>query len=140
CASSLGKGAAKIAKTIFSNTAKCRNAGTAPGSCPDAAALDKINQAEDKFTASAEKSCSSVCSVSQDVSCIADNRCPPTATSHEQCSAGAKDIKMDIADIGFPGPFCEGALGHELKLGEDLGTCVGTLTEDPSQALIAVVY
>src|SRR6185503_941933 len=37
-------------------------------------------------------------------------------------------------------PFCEGAIGHEVKLGEDLGECVGTLTEAPSADLIGVVY
>ena len=147
CASQLGKGGGKLAKTIIKETAKCRLAdisGKSVGLCPGPKNTEKIAKAAGKLESTAAKRCKSTCSISSDIECIADAVCPPFVTptigAAQQCSAGAKSILFNMSKIGFPGPYCETALGAALVMPINLGECVAELTTDGSETLIDVVF
>ncbi|RMD84108.1 MAG: hypothetical protein D6815_04910, partial [Candidatus Dadabacteria bacterium] len=144
CAIKLGKGAVKVAKVYAKELAKCRNddiTGKASGPCPNSDNLAKIQRIKDKVAAAAAKLCKSTCSLSSDIECIADSLCPPLADGGaEVCSAGAKNIIFDMAHIGFPGPYCEAAIGGPLTEPAHLGQCVAEVAEDAASSLIDLVY
>ncbi|HIC29045.1 MAG TPA: hypothetical protein EYO85_06335, partial [Rhodospirillales bacterium] len=135
CASKLGKGGAKLAKTIIKGHAKCRGAdisGKTPGNCPDAKTASKIAKATSKLISGAEKSCLSSCSLSNEVSCISSKVCPPmahlTVPTSELCSGYQGSAPFDVSNIGFPGAYCEDALGGMMAVAADAGQCVSALT------------
>ena len=45
-----------------------------------------------------------------------------------------------MGNIGFPGPFCEGALGHPLRTSADIAECVETLTRNAGDALADAAF
>lgn len=144
CASTIGKGSSKLAKTYAKEVAKCLDsdiAGSTVGACPNAGNLEKITKAATKVTDGVLKKCKSTCSVSQ-LPCIANSFCPPLPDdgAAEECSAGAANQPFDFHNLGFPGAFCEDVLGGEIASGEDIGTCVSEKSEDGGEALINVVY
>ena len=56
CAGKLGKGSAKLAKTVIGGKSKCRLgqiSGKVTGSCPDSKTQAKINKATNKLVAGA---------------------------------------------------------------------------------------
>ncbi len=145
CLSKMGKSATKVAQTVMKETAACRDrdiSGKSVGACPSAANLAKIGKAVAKTASSAAKTCRSFCSLSQDVECIDDGFCPPLAggAAAELCTQGAKGKPFRMTDIGFPGPFCEAALGSPISTATEIGQCVAALAEQPGDDLISVVY
>lgn len=147
CASKLGKGGAKLAKTVIKGHAKCRNgdiSGKSVGSCPDAKTAAKIAKASSKLVKGAKKSCISSCSVSNEVSCISDALCPPMAhlsvPTSELCSGYQGSNPFDIGNIGFPGAYCENALGGAMTSAADAGDCVTLLSTSASLAAVDAVY
>ncbi len=144
CAGKVGKSAAKLAATIAKATAKCKDAdisGKTPGSCPDTKGLTKIGKIEGKVTKSAQKSCGSVCSVHPDIPCMADTTCPPLANgAAEKCTAGPLFQPFDMGNMGFPGAFCEAAIGGSITSPDDLADCVNSLTSDTAGTLLDAIY
>ncbi len=147
CAGKLGKGSAKLTKTIVGGMSKCRLgqiSGKVTGSCPDSKTQAKINKASNKLVSGAEKSCSSSCSVSNDVPCITTSVCPPLAhlstPAHEQCSGVMGSNPFDVGNFGFPGAYCEDTLGHSMVSANDVGSCVASLTASTSNAMVALMF
>jgi len=144
CLKKLSKLSTKLAATAAKETARCRDAdinGSAVGACPNAGNVAKIDAIGDKVVAAAVKSCKSVCAVSQDVDCIADQFCPPLVGGFaESCSAGVANRPFDIRNIGFPGPYCESVLGGPMRNADDIGECTRDVTEDVATSLIASLY
>ena len=147
CASKLGKGGAKLAKTIIKGTSKCRDAdisGKSPGSCPDSKTASKIAKASNKLVSGANKSCGSTCSVSNEVTCVSGSTCPPlghlAVPAAELCSGYMGSAPFGMGNIGFPGAYCESALGKAIDTTTDLGNCVGALTADAAVSVLDVVY
>ena len=106
--------------------------------CPDATAQEAIDTSAEKITKTVNKKCQSACSVSG-VPCIGNSFCPPNGILLENCTAGDPDLSFQAiptstsAGLSFPGPFCEGILGHSLLSPEDFGSCVGGFgTPDPN--------
>jgi hypothetical protein len=143
CSKRLSKAAAKLAHTRYAELARClENAAAAgtPAACPDAKNGQKITKAEAKLSASASKSCGSVCSISTDVPCVSSLLCPPLANAPEKCTAGAKGAPFDMRNLGFPGALCEAVLGGPILRSEDIAECVRVLTEQVSDVATDVVY
>lgn len=144
CLGKLGKLGAKLASTVSKETARCRDAdidGSAVGACPNAGNLDKISIISDKLLESATSLCKSLCSLSQSVECVSDALCPPLANgANELCTAGASNLPFDMTTIGFPGPYCEAAVGGPLESSADIGECTREMVESSAEALIAIVY
>ncbi len=144
CAASLGKAAAKLAKTIAKEYGKCRNgdiSGKAPGTCPTAKNTAKIDKMKNKLKKAVDKSCGSVCSKSNDIPCLTSDMCPPLGTGfHEKCSGVGGLNPFDMTRLGFPGPFCEPALGHRILEKADFATCGNILTEETALQLVDVIY
>jgi hypothetical protein len=144
CAKKLGKLGAKLGATMAKETSSCRIAdieGKAPGSCPNAGNLAKINAIADKLTATAESSCKSVCSVSQSIECIADALCPPLiGGSNEACSAGAANLPFDMSRINFPGPYCELLLAGPIVEPAQIADCVREASTIANDALAGALY
>ncbi len=144
CASKLGKSSAKLSATAIKSLAKCRNndiSGKTIGACPDAVATDKINSASVKLLLSAEKSCGSTCGTTQTISCLADSLCPPNGIAPESCDGdGQGGSRFDMANIGFPGAFCESVVLGPITTKSELATCVDTVARDGSDELIDLVY
>jgi hypothetical protein len=144
CSSSMGKSAAKLAKIHAKSVASCRDAdisGKTVGTCPDSKGATKISSTQSKLTSSVEKKCKSTCSVSG-LECVSSALCPPLPSlgASEACSAGAANQPFDYRNLGFPGAFCEAAVGGRLSSGADIATCVNQKTSDASDALINVLY
>jgi len=144
CLKKLGKLATKLAGTAAKEIAGCRDAdinGSAPGACPNATNVSKIDSIGDKVVAAAAKSCKSVCSLSQSIDCVANALCPPLAGgSAESCSAGVANLPFDMGRIGFPGPYCESVLGGPIRSAADIGECARGVTENVIDNLIAGTY
>ncbi|RMD82513.1 MAG: hypothetical protein D6815_09020, partial [Candidatus Dadabacteria bacterium] len=144
CAASLGKAASKLAKTIAKEYGKCRDgdiSGKAPGSCPTAKNLAKIDKMKAKLEKAVDKSCGSVCSLSNSIPCLTEFMCPPRGTgAHEKCSGAGGTNPFDMTRLGFPGPFCERVLGHAIREKADFATCGNTLTEETTLQLVDVIY
>lgn len=144
CASKLGKASSKLTGSAAKALAKCRNAdisGKSVGACPDAGANDKINKASSKLLLSAEKSCGSVCGTTQTLSCLSNALCPANGIVGEPCDGdGQGGRPFDMANIGFPGAFCESIVGGPITEQSELAACVDELSRDGADALIALVY
>jgi hypothetical protein len=144
CVSKLGKLSTKLAMTAAKELSRCRNddlSGAAVGACPNAGNTTKIAKIASKLVGAANASCGSVCSVSQDVECVADALCPPLSNGfNEKCSAGAANLPFDISRIGFPGPYCENAIGRPIRASADIGECSQALSEQAAGDLIDSIY
>ena len=143
CAARLAKVAFKLVGTELAQVGRCRDAiaagkGSAP--CPDAKGVGKIGAALVALRAEGERRCSSVCSVSQEISCIEDAQCPPLGAQAELCSGAQQGQGFDLRHLGFPGPYCEAALGHEGEVAADLGECVGKLVDQTSARYFDALY
>jgi hypothetical protein len=140
CASKLGKSAAKLTKTIGKEIGKCRLADLkGPASvCPST--TEKIDKIASKLAKAADKSCGSVCSISNGIRCISDASCPPLPTAAEKCSAGAAAQPFHMESLGFPGAFCESVVGGPLVEAADIATCVDDLTRDASASMIDAIF
>jgi hypothetical protein len=144
CSGKLAKLTAKLSTTVTKELGRCRQAdvsGSAVGTCPNAGNTSKIQAIAAKVVAAAEKSCNSVCALSQDVECISNRLCPPLASGvNEACSAGTRNLPFDMANIGFPGPYCEAVVGGPLFKSTDIGTCASAIAGQAGEALIANLY
>jgi hypothetical protein len=144
CLSKLGKASTKLATTVAKEVSKCRNddlSGVVVGACPNAGNTTKIDNIAAKLVDAAKANCKSVCSVSPDVECVADALCPPLANGfNESCSAGAANLPFDMERIGFPGPYCEAAIGRPIREAADIGECSQALSEQAAGDLIDSIY
>lgn len=144
CSKGLAKGAQKLYATIIKETAKCRDSDIS-GKTPDAndcdplptKSADKVGKAFDKLVATANKSCASTCSVSEDIPCVQDLDCPPSGNFAQTCG-GTKPFSM--RNLGFPGPNCAALLGHEVVDSTDIGTCVALMAESVAATALANTY
>jgi hypothetical protein len=144
CLGKLGKLGTKLAATVAKETARCRDSdidGSAVGACPNAGNLDKISIISAKLVDSATSLCKSVCSVSPTVECVSDALCPPLASGiNERCTAGAADLPFEMTELGFPGPYCEAAIGGPIRNSQDIGECTSEVAEGVAEGLIDLVY
>lgn len=143
CASKLSGAAGKTATAVAKALSSCRDdvvAGDIIGPCPDAGAQAAIDKAKAKIVSTAEKSCSSKCSISE-VECISSATCPPRdgASNTEACTTGAGK-GFEASNLGFPGAFCEEIVGGRLESSTDIGSCVASLTGDIGAQIIDAVY
>lgn len=144
CTQKLGKLAAKVARTVAKETARCRDAdidGSAPGVCPNTGNLDKITHIGAKLVGAAAANCHSECSVSQNIECVADSLCPPRLGGGvERCAASLSIAPFDIGRIGFPGPHCEALLSGPIVDASDIGECAYGVARLASNNLIDGIY
>ncbi len=140
CGRQLGSTAARLAGVSTKAHVDCRlaiAAGENPGPCPTVEALEAIEAAKLKLETRADLYCQSVCSHSPELPCVADSLCPPvpSASTAERCTAGASNRPFDMGNIGFPGPYCETAIGHAVRSSSDIAECVESLTMSAGEAL-----
>jgi hypothetical protein len=144
CASKLGKSSAKLSSTSVKLLAKCRDndiSGKLVGACPDASATGKINKASTKLLGAAEKSCGSNCGVTSSLSCLSNALCPPNGVAPESCDGDNQGGEpFGMANIGFPGAFCESVVLGPITTKSELATCVDTVARDGGDVLIDLVY
>jgi hypothetical protein len=142
CASQLATGAFKLLKTQLRLAIACRDkrASGSSGTCPDAATAQKLATALAALGERASERCGSHCSVSANLTCLDNLHCPPLPPLGEGCTAGAKALPFDMGHLGYPGPFCETALGRPLADPSDLGTCGGTLIQQTADRLLDTLY
>jgi len=147
CAGSVAKSFSKYESTLLKEFFKCRNNDIAgkvdsPSACLPlrASSPSKIDAAKIKLIASAAKSCQSVCSTSSDKPCVSDLSCPPNNGKSESCTGKGGTAPFRVGRLGFPGPYCEGLLGHTILEPDDVGQCVSELAERLAQNLIDNLY
>ena len=144
CTQKLSKLATKLARTVAKGTARCRAAdidGSAPGACPNAGNLQKFAKIGAKLVEAAASNCKSVCSVSQNIECVADSLCPPRAGGGvERCAASLGTEPFDIANLGFPGPYCGAILGGPIIAPSDLGECAQGVAQEAAKSLTEGIY
>jgi len=144
CVQKIGKLATKVARTAAKETARCRDAdinGSSPGACPNAGNVDKITRVGAKLIGAATTNCHSVCTVSQNIECVADALCPPRAGgSVERCAASLSTEPFDIGRINFPGPYCESVLGGPIVEASDIGECAYGVARGAVDSLIGGIY
>lgn len=144
CSGKLAKLSTKLAGTASKELSRCRADdldGSVVGACPNAGNTAKIQKIADKIVSSAAKVCKSVCALSQQVECVADGLCPPLAGgANESCSAGAKNLPFNMERIGFPGPYCEAAIGGAITTPSHIGECTAAIAEQAGSDLIDSMY
>jgi hypothetical protein len=143
CEARLARASAKLIKTQLGLNAACRDKRAAGQvlACPGATAEARLSRLASDLVAQARDSCTSYCSTSTDVPCISDLQCPPTTgDAGESCGGGQPNRSFDATNLGYPGPFCEQAVGRQLAAGADLGSCTATLVDDVASRLTDVIY
>ncbi len=136
CHTTLNKTISKHQAAVTKALVACKIAELGGGpACPDSDALAAIQKSEGKTSASATKSCQSICNVSE-VPCIASSTCPPNGSNLESCTAGPGK-SFDIATMGFPGPYCDvfSSAGY-LRDPEDFGACAVGIGENIANEII----
>lgn len=136
CNSTLNGNGGKLISTVVGIQAKCLIANPV-GSCPDAKGDAKIAKALGKLTAGAEKSCTSTCSLSDQVVCIDDSGCPPTGASFnsvQSCSAGGKK-PMRASRMGFPGSACD-----TVNSAADMADCTAAVANQINDEIVAQIF
>ncbi|HEY2774729.1 MAG TPA: hypothetical protein VGK20_11845 [Candidatus Binatia bacterium] len=149
CSAAVGKNLGKLETSIAKIVAKCHD-NDISGKAPDpnhcrplpADTQAVVDAAKAKFIASVGKSCSSVCSLSNDVVCVSDLSCPashqnPTA---EGCSGKGGSKQFSLSDLGWPGPYCDIVLGHPMRKTDDLGTCLAALVDNVTGPVDQAIY
>lgn len=141
CASTIGKSAAKLAKTYAKEDSKCRDADisqSAIGSCPNMDNQTKIDTIASSVESSVLKKCKSTCEPSG-LECISGSLCPPYPTLGvaETCTGeGSFDIKL----LGFPGAFCAATLSGPMEDGADVAECINERTVAVAASLTDAIY
>lgn len=141
CHATIAKSLSKHIATITKAMSKCENAvlaGDISGPCPDTKAEATIDKSSEKVIKSLSKKCSSQCSVSG-VDCIGSSVCPPNGELTENCTAGGKNF-FEFSNMSFPGPYCEGLLGHPMVLPADFGDCADELGDILALNLLENIY
>lgn len=147
CAAALAKSFSKFQGAVLKETSKCRANDISgkvddPSACsplPESASA-KVAAAEAKAVSSIAKSCQSVCSVSNDKVCVSDLDCPPNNALFERCTGKGGTSPFRAGNLGFPGPYCEGILGHPIRDPEDIGRCASILASRLATVLIDNTY
>ena len=154
CSAAVAKNYAKLQTSILKLRARC-HADDISGKADSAdacatlspAASGKVADAKAKFIASVAKSCASVCSISDDVTCVSDITCPPKHVASpafnsvaERCLGKGGTAPFSLAHLDWPGPFCDAILGHSMRDPSDLGTCLATLVDSTVSVLDTNVY
>jgi hypothetical protein len=147
CASTTAKAYAKLQATILKETSKCRN-GDISGKVPDPGACDplpekaaaKVDKARSKFVSVVGKSCSSLCSITNEKVCVVDVQCPPVGNAAERCTGKGGKKPFRVTNLGFPGPYCPALLGREMRDPSDLGECLVALVDRTASPLVEGLY
>jgi hypothetical protein len=142
CAGKLGKAASTLASTFMRETMRCRDAdisGKAVGACPNSDSFVKIDKIAAKLEDTIDARCASVCSAEQTIQCVADHLCP-SRPNPQACTAGASNLPFDMANLGFPGAFCEKVLGHEITSTADIRDCVDPQTRTAASLIVDLIY
>ncbi|HET9063921.1 MAG TPA: hypothetical protein VFO62_11600, partial [Candidatus Binatia bacterium] len=145
CARHLATTVVRLARGWSKATIECRlavAAGVASGPCPGPEGEDAIAPLVARLFGRAALFCEGSCSVSHDVRCVADVLCPPLPSvgASESCTAGAQRAPFDMGHLGFPGPYCEEAIGRPLTTSADIAECVRTLSIATSDALADAAF
>lgn len=154
CSAAVAKNFAKLQMLMLKTTTKCRGLDLAgkvddPNDCDPlpAASLAKVNALKAKFIGQIAAACSSVCSISNDKTCISDQTCPPKHTATpannfiaERCLGKGGTAPFNIRNLDWPGPYCEAILGHALQEPGDLGQCLATLADRTVNDLTKSIY
>jgi hypothetical protein len=141
CTKKLALSSGRLNSKAIKLTSKCRDLDIAHkkiASCPDANAIAKINKQSTKLSRTVDRFCGSRCSDTSSLSCLADSFCPPAGATAETC--GVAGTSFDIANLGFPGAFCESIIGGPISTHAELATCVDTLSRDSADTFIELVY
>jgi hypothetical protein len=145
CARRLSKTAVRLARVWARATIECRidlARGGTSGPCPGAKGEAAVAPLIARMFSRTALFCEGQCSVSDGVRCVSDDLCPPlpSAGAAESCVAGADRRPFDMNRIGFPGPFCEQALGHPLRSSTDIAQCVHVLSLSASSTLADMAF
>lgn len=129
----MSKHAAAVAKAMSA----CTNSLIAGdvGSCPDAKAQAAIDKSAAKSLKVAKK-CQSLCSISE-VPCIGSSTCPPAGQLSESCAGKGN---FEFSAMGFPGPFCNNLIGHNMVDPEDFGECSVGIGDIVANVIMDNVY
>jgi hypothetical protein len=145
CARHLATAAVRLARLWARATIECRLDvawGHSSGPCPGPDAEAAIAPIVERLFRRAELFCEGRCSVSPAVHCVAERLCPPLPSigAYESCTAGVDQEPFDMAHLGFPGPFCEQAIGRPIEASSDIADCVRTLSLATSDALADAAF
>lgn len=154
CSATVAKGYAKLQASILKAKAACHAADIlgeldSPDGCatlPQKDA-DKITKARESFVAKVAKKCQSVCSTSNDKVCVSNLSCParhqPTPANNniaERCLGKAGSAPFNLANLDWPGPYCDSILGHPMTDINDLGNCVLAMVDTTAAPLEKTVF
>ncbi len=148
CYQTMTKAVGAVMKSKAKEVAACRTAdisGKTPSGdlCATLSdkAVAKFEKSKTKASGKTGKSCVSVCSVSNDITCINESTCPPNGDRPEGCTGkGGKNSFNSDTKMGFPGPFCSGILVGTMTSGEDFGECISEIGERVSDSITDNVY
>lgn len=142
CAVKASKAAIKLASTHIGEMTRCRlDAATDFGvTCPTVKHGARISKARIKLVEAVEKDCQSACSISRSIPCVADHLCPARDKGTEGCTAGGDNKPFDMANLGFPGPYCEQQLGHPIQSAADIADCISQLTEAVGSVAVQGIF
>jgi hypothetical protein len=117
-------------------------AGATSGPCPGPAGEAAVAPLIARLFSRSALFCEGHCSVSDDVRCVADDLCPPlpSAATAESCVAGTDTLPFDMHRIGFPGPFCEDAIGRPVASSADIAQCIRNLSLSTSRTLADIAF
>jgi len=154
CSSTLAKGYAKLQASILKAKTACHaNDILGEVDSPDGCATlpqkdaDKIVKAKESFVKKVGKKCASVCAISTDKVCVSDLTCPPRHQAlpannsiAERCLGKGGAAPFSLANLDWPGPYCDAILGHPMTDVSDLGNCVLGLLDTTSAPLEKAVF
>lgn len=147
CSKALVKSAGKLYSTILKSTTKCRDADISgkaddPGLCSPLTgkSAEKVAKAREKLRGGVAKACASVCSASTDIVCTHDLDCPPVGSGAQRCTGDASSNPFSRTNLGFPGPYCEAVLGHEIENTNDIADCTASVVESVAAHVLENVY
>jgi hypothetical protein len=154
CSAAAAKAFAKLQLVMLKTKAKCRVADLSgkvddPSDCDPlpTKAQNKIDKLKEKFVAKVAKSCSSVCSFTNEKICATDLSCPAKHEAlplhnaiAERCLGKAGAAPFSLKNLEWPGPFCESILGHRMQAPEDVGECLAALADRTTGSLEEAIF